>query len=354
MAVPYELPQNWIQYDIAAVVSELVEARASIKALTATPYQRDWVEKLQEIQLKMEVSGTSRIEGADFTEPELEAALDLNRPLEDLLTRSQRQARAAAATYQWIRKLPNDRPMDGELIREVHRRIVTGCDEDRCQPGQLRRKDENVTFGTPRHRGCEGGDLCQAAFDRLVDAIQHEFRGHDLLIQALALPYHFAAMHPFLDGNGRTARALEALMLQRAGLRDIAFIAMSNYYYDEKPRYLEMLALVRGNQYNLTRFLVFGLRGIVIQCNRLLAEVRKNMEKVLFRSTMNNLFGRLVSKRKRVIGERQVAILNVLLEVDQIGSMELIGRTITTYSDLKKSGSAFGEGCAGSAGAGSH
>jgi Fic family protein len=38
------------------------------------------------------------------------------------------------------------------------------------------------------------------------------------VIQALALRYHFAAMHSFMDGNGRTARALEALMLQRVGL----------------------------------------------------------------------------------------------------------------------------------------
>ena len=59
------------------------------------------------------------------------------------------------------------------------------------------------------------------------------FRGHDILIQALAAHYHFAAMHPFLDGNGRTARALEALMLGGAGLRDTCFIAMSNYYYEE-------------------------------------------------------------------------------------------------------------------------
>lgn len=51
-------------------------------------------------------------------------------------------------------------------------------------------------------------------------------------------------MHPFLDGNGRTARAVEALMLQRAGLRDALFIAMSNYYYDEKTVYLAALAEV--------------------------------------------------------------------------------------------------------------
>jgi Fic family protein len=40
----------------------------------------------------------------------------------------------------------------------------------------------------------------------------------------------FAAMHPFADGNGRTARALEALLLQRAGLREACFIPMSNYF----------------------------------------------------------------------------------------------------------------------------
>lgn len=77
---------------------------------------------------------------------------------------------------------------------------------------------------------------------KLTAAAATVFRGHDSLIQALALHYHFAAIHPFLDGNGRTARALEALMLQRTGLRDTLFIAMSNYYYYEhKVGYLNAL-----------------------------------------------------------------------------------------------------------------
>ena len=61
-------------------------------------------------------------------------------------------------------------------------------------------------------------------------------------------------MHPFLDGNGRTARALEALLLGRAGLRDSAFIAMSNYYYDEKAKYLAALAETRERDHDLTGF----------------------------------------------------------------------------------------------------
>ena len=44
-------------------------------ALTQMPYQRSWADELQQIQLKREVAGTSRIEGAEFTEKELDAAM---------------------------------------------------------------------------------------------------------------------------------------------------------------------------------------------------------------------------------------------------------------------------------------
>src|ERR1700727_2078240 len=90
--VRYNTPCSWIHYDLNAVAPELIEAKAAILALIKTPYQRNWVDALQEIQLKREVAGTSRIEGADFTERELDIALNVNATREDLLTRSQRQA----------------------------------------------------------------------------------------------------------------------------------------------------------------------------------------------------------------------------------------------------------------------
>ena len=52
-----------------------MEAKAAILALTRMPYQRSWADELQYIQLKREVAGTSRIEGAEFTEKELEARI---------------------------------------------------------------------------------------------------------------------------------------------------------------------------------------------------------------------------------------------------------------------------------------
>ena len=333
MAILYTLPSQWLRYDARALVDVLTDAKAGVLSLTTMPIQRGWVEELQAIQLKREVAGTSRIEGADFTENELEEALQ--ETPEQLLTRSQRQAHAAVKTYRWIASLADDRPMSADLIRTIHAFIVTGADDDHCPPGILRGKDQNVVFGRPRHRGVEGGAECERAFASLMKAVQQEFPQHDLLIQALALHYHFAALHPFLDGNGRTARAVEALMLQRAGLRDSLFIAMSNYYYDEKEAYLATLKEVRERGHDLTPFLHFGLKGIAQQCQRLFREIRRNVSKALYRNVMHDLFKRLESDRKRVLANRQLKILEVLLERDSLELEQLVNAVDRHYFQLK-------------------
>lgn len=96
MAILYTLPCPWINYDRGAVFDVLVEAKARVAALISLPFQKSWVEELQALQLKREVAGTSRIEGAEFTDNELEAAL--RETPDELFTRSQRQARAAVRT----------------------------------------------------------------------------------------------------------------------------------------------------------------------------------------------------------------------------------------------------------------
>jgi len=319
-AVQYSLPHNWMIYNKDEIFRELTDAKAAIMALRTIPYQRRWVDELQKVQLKMEVAGTSRIEGADFAANELEIALRAQTP-EQLMTRSQKQANCAIATYKWIAGLPDDRPITVALISEMHERIVTGCDDDHCASGKIRPKDQNVTYGAPIHRGAIGGSDCEDALRELTAVAQSSFYAHDTVIQALALHYHFAAIHPFQDGNGRTARVLEALMLQRAGLKDALFIAMSNFYYDEKRSYLESLNAVGDSNHDLTAFLKFGLRGIALQANRLAQLIKTEVSKQIFRNLMHDLFTRLQSTRKRVIVKRQLMLLERLLSID--GKIEL-------------------------------
>ena len=330
--IHYRIPHNWIRYDPAAIFNPLVEAKTAAGTLRQMPYLRQWIEQAHEEQLRLEAEGTSRIEGADFTPQEREDAFAASVSFENQeLTRSQRQLRCADATYRWLRDQPTDHPITDDFIRDIHRRIVTGCDDDHCGPGALRHDGWNVTFGTPMCRGAEGGEECQVAFDGLCAAIVGEYRRHDPVIQAIATHYQVGAMHPFGDGNGRTARALEAFMLRRAGVNDLVMVSLSNYYYERKDEYLAALSESRRNGHDITPFLLFALRAIADRCTALGKEITDNHRRILFREFARSLFGQLLSPRRRVLAERQLKILEMMIDG---GSIKILG-ALPIYEGLK-------------------
>ncbi len=331
----YIVPQQWIRYDSSAVFNPLVEAKTAAAVLRQMPYLHQWIEQAHEEQLRLEAAGTSRIEGAEFTQREQEEVFASNTPHYDELTRSQRQLRCAVDTYRWLQVQPAERPVTSDFIREIHRRIVTGCDDDHCEPGGLRPDGWNVTFGTPTCRGSEGGDECQAAFDALCAAISDEFQRYDPIIQAVAAHYHIGAMHPFGDGNGRTERALEAFMLRRAGVNDVILVSLSNYYYEHKDEYLATLNQSRQQRHDITPFLLFALNAIADRCKAISDEIAENHRRLLFREFARSLFGKLRSPRRRVLAERQLQILDVLLDDDSIDLRNLMGHQLPYYGQLK-------------------
>jgi hypothetical protein len=91
----------------------------------------------------------------------------------------------------------------------------------------------------------------------------------------------------------------------------------------------------------LTPFLQFALKGLAVQGGRLLAEIRIEMQKQVFRNTMYDLFGRLKSPRRRVLAKRQIEVLKVLLEVGEMRNRELMERIVHLYNNLKNWESAF-------------
>ena len=331
----YIVPQHWIHYDPSAVFNILVEAKTAAAVLRQMPYLHQWIEQAHEEQLRLEAAGTSRIEGAEFTPREQEEALASESPRRTGLTHSQRQLMCADATYRWMREQPADRPVTSDFILDIHRRIVTGCDDDHCEPGALRPDGWNVIFGTPTCRGTGGGSECQTAFYDLCSAIAGSFGQHDPIIQAIAVHYHIGAMHPFGDGNGRTARALEAFMLRRAEVNDVVMVSLSNYYYEHKDEYLATLDQSRQHRHDITPFLMFALRAIIDRCNSLTDEISENHRRILFREFARSLFGKLRSPRRRVLAERQLQILELLLDGDSMDLVNLVTQPQPQYAHLK-------------------
>ena len=338
----FVVPQRWIRYDAVALLDLLIQAKTAGGVLNRMPFLPQWIEQVHEEQLRLEAAATSRIEGAEFTQREQDEALAPDASARSDFTRSQRQLRSADATYRWLRSQSREQPVTPEFILNIHRRIVTGCDDDRCQPGGLRPDGWNLTFGTPRCRGVEGGRSCRAAFEALGSAIAREFQGHDRIIQAMAAHYHIGAMHPFGDGNGRTARALEAFMLRGAGVNNVVMVSLSNYYYDRKEEYLAALSETRRNGHDLTPFLRFGLQGVAERCNAVAESIVANHRRTLFREFARSLFGRLRSPRRRVLAERHLRMLDILLAGDSLGTSEFLTRAFVHYQGLKFPANALG------------
>ena len=122
-------------------------------------------------------------------------------------------------------------------------------------------------------------------------------------------------MHPFGDGNGRTARAVEAFMLKQAGINAPVPVSLSNYYYAYREDYFGSLYASRQARHDITPFLRFALPAVTAQCNSVAGEIIVNHKRALFRELARSLFVKLRSPRRRVLAERQLHILDALLGI---------------------------------------
>jgi len=76
----------------------------------------------------------------------------------------------------------------------------------------------------------------------------HEKNGLDPLIKLPLLHYQFEAIHPFIDGNGRTGRILSLLFLTLHGLLDYPVLYLSKFIVENKSDYYRLLRGITTDQ----------------------------------------------------------------------------------------------------------
>lgn len=82
------------------------------------------------------------------------------------------------------------------------------------------------------------------ALERLLDnwsEFLNEPTDLDPLVRMATAHYQFEAIHPFTDGNGRTGRIMNVLMLCDAGLLHLPLLYLSRYIIDSKDEYYRLL-----------------------------------------------------------------------------------------------------------------
>jgi len=93
------------------------------------------------------------------------------------------------------------------------------------------------------------------------ERFMHDATELDPLIRMAVGHYQFEAIHPFVDGNGRTGRVLNSLFLIQEGLLSLPILYLSRYIIQHKADYYRLLHQVTAEQ-SWEEWLLYVLRGV--------------------------------------------------------------------------------------------
>ena len=136
----------------------------------------------------------------------------------------------------------------------------------------------------------------------LIDFI-HAEDGLDPLLRMAITHHQFESIHPFYDGNGRTGRILNLLMLQRDGLLDLPVLYLSRYITLTKADYYRLLQTVRDEDH-WQDWCIYLLRGVSVTSRSAISlvkalrdqmlktkhELRERLPKLYSQDLLNSLF----------------------------------------------------------------
>jgi Fic family protein len=121
---------------------------------------------------------------------------------------------------------------------------------------------KNQNTGATIYEPPQDATLIEKLMTELVDFIHADDELDPLLRMAIA-HHQFESIHPFYDGNGRTGRILNLLILQREGLLDLPVLYLSRYITSTKSQYYQLLQATRET--NLwVDWCVYIVKGVAV------------------------------------------------------------------------------------------
>ncbi len=191
--------------------------------------------------IRREAVLSSRIEGTQATLGELlaaEAGAAVERSPDDL-----REVGNYVAALEHAMKRLKKLPLSLRLVRELHRKLMTGVRGGQATPGEFRRSQNWI--GHPGST-IENASYIPPAPDHLMACLgQWEKFLHDRtfppLVQIALVHYQFEAIHPFLDGNGRVGRLLITLFLHERGVLPSPLLYLSAFFEATRSDYYRYL-----------------------------------------------------------------------------------------------------------------
>jgi Fic family protein len=254
-----------------------------------------------------------------------------------------------------IPKYAELKAIDVKLFLRVHKEVTSGTLKDEKDSGSFRKHQvfvgRRIFDGTGFKEIVEYMPPETKEVPGLVDVFlkwlsSDEAREINPVILAGIVHYEIARIHPFIDGNGRTARLMAALILYKSGFDHRRFFALDDYYDEERSAYYAALKTVQENKGDITKWLEYFTEGVLISISRVREMIQKiglspkidEGERIELTPKQIKIIERIRDKGKasnkelrEMFGVSRQALLKEISKLVKAGLIVLIGKGRNAY-----------------------
>ena len=277
-------PKFSVSFDIKYNLVEIDRLKYRIERMLIMPKHEEWLRR--EAFIRTAYSSTM-IENATITEDEMEHAV---KPSLVASVPKERQDvvnyRKALEFVDFLSDMGDIAIPAESIIRQIHWSLMAGIHDTQNRPGQYR--------NGPNWIEDRGVKVYEPPFHIDAPILMKEFsewlkndKGTSPVLKAGIAHLHLVAIHPFVDGNGRTARLFTTFLLQSSEYGFRKLLSLDAYYQRDRDDYIEALRQTVGNQfqneYDSTEWLKFFTESLVVQARLLekkLTDWRMGVEEI--------------------------------------------------------------------------
>lgn len=248
----------------------LGECKSKCEHISGQPLRPDIAKRLHELYLAKGVLATVAIEGNTLSEDEANEYLkgDLRLPLsQEYLGQELDNIANECNEICSIVTSGAVPPISQARILELNTKVLANLN---LNEGVVRGEIRKGAFGVGPYRGAPAGD-CEYLLDRLCQWLNSsDFISRDksnplvyAILKAILAHLYIAWIHPFGDGNGRTARLLEFQILLSAGVPAPASHLLSNHYNLTRADYYRQLDRASKSGGDVVPFILYAVQGLL-------------------------------------------------------------------------------------------
>src|SRR3990170_4257428 len=257
-------------YTITHYILDNLVKTAEAKGLVDNAYLvPKWEVALRREALIKNAHASTAIEGNPLS---LEQVSDLAMGRDIMATR---KAKAEVLNYlnllDYLPQLAKQGEITEKVILEIHKLITKDVLENPADSGVYRKRQVvigNRVTGIITFRPPDTKDvpLLMKKFVKWLNS--KDAAKINPVLSAGISHYEFVRVHPFIDGNGRSARALASLILYLRGFDTKRFFALDDYYDSDRQSYYKALQSVDLTTLDTTKWLNYFTYGVALQTDK--------------------------------------------------------------------------------------